>query len=161
MALLGRVWRTPHLAWLLALLLVSGANASAGFEDRSISQIPGGSGVNAGAQGRFLMAQGLALLQERTDLPREQRLSEARRLLSEAVRLNPDLAEAWLNLAIISFETGECARAAVLAATGAQKATKQEDAQLAKDFAGTMQRYANEPGRCQAEADSTSIYSGL
>jgi tetratricopeptide (TPR) repeat protein len=126
----------------------------------SISQAASSQSSSA-AQGRIAQAQGLALLQERVDLPRERRLKQAYEALSRAVELNPALAESWMNLSIISFEMGDCKSAQDFALMASKKSSLPDQAALSADFATSMGRLAQTPGACKASADSTSMYPGL
>jgi len=62
--------------------------------------------------GELLNAQGLAILQERTDLTAKERMDRSFSLLQRAVFYNPTIRDAWYNLAVISRKRGDCASAA-------------------------------------------------
>lgn len=113
--------------------------------------------------GRIRSAQGLAVLQERTDLGQPLRLDRAYALLSEAVRYNPHLSEAWMNLAFISFKRGDCATAADHADRAVQTHTpsSKDDADATVFFARSMRGMAADAQACRSRAAAFKPYPGL
>jgi len=113
--------------------------------------------------GRIRSAQGLAVLQERTDLGYQVRLDRSYALLSDAVRYNPHLSEAWMNLAFISFKRGDCASAAGHADRAVQTHTpsSKEDAEATVFFARSMRGMATDAPACRSLAAAFKPYPGL
>lgn len=111
--------------------------------------------------GRMLQAQGLATLQERTDLAAATRLQRADSQLQGAVRYNPAQGEAWTNLAFIAFKRGDCLTAANLGDAARASATRPADANDMRGFSGTMKELARDPAACRRQAATFHPYPGL
>ena len=111
--------------------------------------------------GRMLQAQGLATLQERTDLAAPTRLERADGQLQRAVRFNPAQSEALANLAFIAFKRGDCLAAANLGDGAAATARRPADASGMRDFSGTMKELARDPAACRRKATEFHPYPGL
>jgi tetratricopeptide (TPR) repeat protein len=120
-------------------LLLEGQSMSANFE--------------SGDFGRLLLAEGLAMIQERTDLPSQTRFDRASSFLQNAVYYNPDLSEAWANLAIISFKRGDCSAASGFAAKASETLTptKKGDRESMKAFADRLKELASNPQECKTQ----------
>jgi len=113
--------------------------------------------------GRIRAAQALAVLQERSDLPAQNRLESSSRLLRDAVAHNPRISEAWMNLAFIAFKRGDCAAAArhadnsTATFTGADKAGREG----VEFFARKMKQWSSNAAACRQEALKFHPYDGL
>ena len=113
--------------------------------------------------GRLLASQGLAILQERVDLPAQSRLDRSFSLLGDAVRYNPRQTEAWMNLAIIAFKRGDRAAAARYADNSAATHTsKDKQAHEATEFfARMMKSWSSDSVACRSGAAKYHPYEGL
>ena len=113
--------------------------------------------------GRILQAQGLAVLQERTNLAVQPRLEQAYALLQRAVVYNPAQTEAWENLAFIAFKRGDCAAAAGFAEKSIATYTgaKKDDVEGTRFFADAMKKMSADPRTCAAEGAKFHPYPGL
>ena len=111
--------------------------------------------------GRLLLSQGIAILQERRDLPPATRQGESFELLRRAVFYNPAEAEGWQNLAFISFMRGNCKQAATFAdkAAATLSPTESQDThQSVEFFAARMKQWSMQPETCQKEGSNFHPY---
>jgi hypothetical protein len=106
----------------------------------------------SGDFGRLLQAQGLSVVQERTNLPLDTRLDEAFALLERAVYSNPIQSEAWMNMALIDFKRGNCADAARYSENALRTLNPEEDPGPTEFFVSSMQQLSTDPEACIAEA---------
>lgn len=136
---------TPLMAEVDRMLATSGASDDFLAED----------------MGRILQAQGLALLQERVDVPAATRLERANALLQRAVFYNPAQTEAWMNLAFVALERGDCAAAARYGERSLQTLTAQEPREGTEFFVKTMKEAAGNRERCRAMGEQFAPYPGL
>jgi hypothetical protein len=111
--------------------------------------------------GRMLQARGLAILQERVDLPAPVRLERSFSLLQRAVTYNPAQSEAWMNLTMIAFRRGDCAGASRLGQRALETHTRKETLESTQFFAEKMKQLAQHPEACRREAARFRPYPGL
>jgi len=113
--------------------------------------------------GRLLQAQGLAILQERTDLAPRPRLDQATSYLRRAVFYNPWQSEAWSNLAMIAFKRGDCVSAAGYweRAAATLNDTQTSSIEDAKAMAAAMKKLSADPRACAAQAATFHPYPNL
>lgn len=115
--------------------------------------------------GRLLQAQGLAVVQERTDLPAQTRLTKADALLQRAVLYNSAQTESWMNLAMIAWQRRDCSKAADYIVKALLTFSVSENPPEARDslnkLANKMKSAAADPKTCAAETANEHIYPGL
>jgi len=113
--------------------------------------------------GRLLQAQGLATLQERTDLRPQARLNHAFSLLERSVYYNPAQAEAWMNLSFIAFKRADCAAAAGYVENSAANltSTRDNDRESVVSTARAFREWAADPETCKARSAGFHPYPGL
>jgi hypothetical protein len=129
--------------------LLADTTASANFESEDF--------------GRLLQAQGLATLQERTDLRPQARLNHAFSLLERSVYYNPAQAEAWMNLSFIAFKRADCASAAGYVENSAATltSTRDNDRESVVSTARAFREWAADPETCKARSAGFHPYPGL
>ena len=112
---------------------------------------------------KLLQAQGLAILQERTDLPPKARLDRSFVLLDRAVSYDPTQAEAWLNLAFIAFKRGDCRAASGFSGRAMSSLSSAEKKMIDATtvFNGMMRELAPDHAACVAEAARFHPYKGF
>jgi hypothetical protein len=115
----------------------------------------------AGDFGRLLQMQGLAIVQDRVDLRYEVRMGQGRQLLERAVYFNPELSEAWMNLAFLRFKVGDCDGAADAAARSAATSSTDEQAKSSNQLAQVFSQWKGNPRACAAEGAGFHPYPGL
>ena len=115
----------------------------------------------AGDFGRLLQMQGLAIVQERVDLRSEVRVSHGRQLLERAVYFNPELADAWMNLAFLRFMAGDCDAAVEAAARSSATSSTDEQSKCADQVTQLLSRWKGNPRACAAEGAKFHPYPGL
>jgi hypothetical protein len=111
--------------------------------------------------GRLLQAQGLAKLQERSDMPTAARLDRSFSLLERAVTYNPAQSEAWMNLAMIAFKRGDCPSASRFAKQAVETNTDKEQVKTTQFFAGKMKEFSGDPETCRLAGNRFHPYDGL
>jgi len=113
--------------------------------------------------GRLLAADGLAMLQEHTDVPVPARYSRSLSLLEGAVAYDSQLSEAWMNLAFIAFKGGDCQKAALLAdnSVATHSPEDQEGLKGAEFIARSMRELSQNAAACASRAARFSPYPGL
>ncbi len=108
--------------------------------------------------GRLLLEQGLAILQERIDMPPQDRLERSFFVLERAVNFNPALSEAWQNLALIAFKRADCVAASRFAERAVETFTDPEGLKAVEFFASTMKTFSHDPEKCRKEGAQYSLY---
>ncbi len=111
--------------------------------------------------GRLLQTEGIAVLQERTDLALQPRLDQSFALLSRAAVYNPAQAETWMNLAFIAFKRGDCKTASGFAEKASATLTEKKDAEGTQAFASAMKKWSQDPKACAAESVKFHPYKNL
>jgi len=156
---------TKSLAYMLRNWGLKGRDRTPliGTVDRILANAKLVANLQSDDYGRLLSSQALAVLQGRADLPAAVRLERASQALQKAVRYNPLLTEAWMNLAFIAFMRGDCSAAAAHAARSV--ATHTSDDRQAKEsaafFAQSMKQWSTDPATCKAEGAKFRPYRGL
>lgn len=111
--------------------------------------------------GRILQAQGLAILQERTDLSAPVRLERSFSLLQRAVYYNPDQSESWMNLASVAFKRGDCKAAAQFGGHALETLTEEKEREGTQFFVLRMKELSSSTEACRKEAADFGLYPGL
>jgi hypothetical protein len=112
---------------------------------------------------RLLASQGLATLQERTDLPAEPRLERSYALFEASTRYNDRNSEVWMNLAMITFKRGDCSSASRYAdqALATHNPADKEAHEATGFFARTMKELSADSAACTEQAAQFHPYKGL
>ena len=105
--------------------------------------------ILSGDYGRFLKVKALHVLYG-SDGPAATRIDAAKTLFESAVTFQPDLSEAWMNLAMIALTKGDCRKAEELADKAARTTADKDARGQAESFRNGMRGISN-PKRC-AEA---------
>ena len=125
-------------------------------DDESVAGV-----FHCGDIGRIHQAIGLSILQERIDLKSENRLDLARTRLLQAVALNPEQSEAWINLAFVAFKQGHGDQAASFADSALATLTDEAQRSSTQYFMEKMREFAYDNGTCIAMAAEFHPYDGL
>lgn len=115
----------------------------------------------SGDFGNVLQAQGLDILQARTDLAPQVRLDRSMELLQRSVRYNPAQSGAWGNLAMAAFKTGDCTAAVEFAERSLATLASSEDPEPLTFFLKSMKAFAADPATCVEAAARFEPYPGL
>jgi tetratricopeptide (TPR) repeat protein len=103
--------------------------------------------ILSGDYGRLLKAKALHVLYH-SDEPAATRIDAAKTLFESAVTFQPDLSEAWQNLAMIAYYKGDCRRAAELANDAVRTASDKDQRAQTESLRSAWRKLSSNPKLC-------------